>query len=274
MNMLPAFNTLATMKKSVPALILSFLLCLVAVSCGKTKQSAELEAEAVYLNSSLGAIASESPMFLESVSAAYADGDMNVYITFADTSVNVDTYSDALVQFVLARYMHANHGNHLDTLLNELSKVEGTLTLTLSDTRYNKRSYTITSSRLKQIFRARTSELNFNDVKENIRQIMAARCDTYNTSANAQSTSFAYANGFAQYTLTFENRSKYSNLTQGSLTGRYLNVLKPQYENYGACRSLIQDVLTSLQIEGYRFVYTAGNENNSLKATIPWRIID
>ena len=102
---------------------------------------------------------------------------------------------------------------------------------------------------------------------------MEKRAEAYREAYKAENAEFAFEAGFAQYELVFANASAYSNLTQDSLRGRYQNVLRAQYDSYGECRGLIEGVLESLGIEGYRFVYTDKNDTKTLKAALPWRII-
>ena len=37
---------------------------------------------------------------------------------------------------------------------------------------------------------------------------------------------------------------------------------------------MIEELLRSLSIDGYRFIYTDKNETKPLSAAIPWRLID
>lgn len=65
----------------------------------------------------------------------------------------------------------------------------------------------------------------------------------------------------------------YANLTQDSLRGRYQGILRAQFDVYGACAPMAYELVKSLGIEGYRFVYEADG-GKTLKAALPWRIIE
>ncbi len=64
-------------------------------------------------------------MFLAGTSAEYAAPNLNVSIEFADTTVNVNSYTEALVQYVLAQYLKNHTGANLDAVINTLSAEKG-----------------------------------------------------------------------------------------------------------------------------------------------------
>ena len=119
------------------------------------------------------------------------------------------------------------------------------------------------------------SELGFSEVKDNVALIMEKRCAEYKDAYKATEASFEITGGFAQYTLVFESASMFSNLNQDSLRGRYQKVLQAQYANYGECAPFVTDIIKSLGIDGYRFVYEGANDaSKTLKAALPWRLFE
>lgn len=259
------------MKKTI---LLATALISVLLFGACSKAPSPLIAQAERLQTELAPVATDSPMYLDSITVKYADAVLTVTIAFADPAVNPDDYSQALVEYVVAQYLKSHPGADLDAVLNGLSEEEGSLDIVLAGRSGAPRTYTIGSRRLKQLFRLRPMELNFNEVKTNVSSIMAGRCNQYRLGVNAAETTFAIDGGFAQYTLTFASPSAFSNQSQGSIVGRYLPGLREQYESYGACRPMIEETLRSLGIDGYRFVYTTAEGEPSLRAAVPWRMLN
>lgn len=260
----------------IARLILAPAVALLALcSCGGgAKGPSPLEAQSERIDASLQTLAQESPMYLAGAKAEYVAPDLKVTIEFADTTVDVNSYTEALVQYVLAQYLKAHTGANLDTVINTLSAEEGSLGLKLADTHGNAREYTVNATRLKQLVKLKPMELSYNDVRTNVADILAARCPAYKSQQNAADCEFEIKGGFAQYTLTFDRASAYNSLNQGSLTGRYLKEIQPVYENFGACRPMVEDLLRSLSIDGYRFIYTDKNGTKTISAGMPWRLIN
>lgn len=245
-------------------------------SCGgkKSTEPYPLVSQSLRLNGVLKALAEESPMFIENIDVEYTDAVLGVAIEFSDPTIEVEKCSDELVQFVLAQYLKSHTGPNLDEIINTLSKEEGSLNITLSDADGNSREYAVTANRLKLLLRLKPMELNYNAARTNVVEILESRCDTYKDEYNAEEAELSIVGGFAQYTLTFERAQSYSNLKQSQLTGRYLKKLQERYNNFGACRPIIEDLLRSLSIDGYRYVYTEKKGNKTLTAAIPWRLIE
>ena len=245
-------------------------------SCGssKSKEPSALIAQSERIAGELSTLVDDSPMFLQSADVEYSDAVLSVAIAFSDTAVSVSDYSESLVQYVLAQYLKAHGGPDLDVVLNTLSSEEGSLKLTLSDTHGTSREYPVAAGRLKQLVKLKPMELNYNDVRTNVSDILAKKCSEYKDAYNATDAEFGIVSSFAQYTLAFPKASAYSNLNQASLTGRYLKVIQPRYEEFGACRPMVEELMTSLSIDGYRFVYTDADGGHELKAALPWRLIN
>lgn len=245
-----------------------------AACSGKSSGPSPLAAQSERISGELGKLAEDSPMFLESAKSDYADGILSVTISFSDPSVNVADYSQALVEYVVSVWLKSHPGADLDTTLNTLSAEQGSLKITLVGVEGAETEYTIGASRLKKLLLLKPSELNFSEVKDNVCRILEKRCNSYKEAYKAAEASFELAGGFAQYTLVFESASVYANLKQNSLRGRYQKVLRDQFDVYGSCAPLVIDVVKSLGVDGYRFVYEAANDSSkTLKAALPWRII-
>jgi len=243
-------------------------------SKNKKADEAAMVSQSERINLDLGKLAEESPMFLAAASADYVENSLSVNIEFCDSLIHVDKLSDALIRYVLALYMKANPGENLDTTLNTLGKLEGVMSLTLKDIFGQTKVLVLPSATLKKLVTSKQMELGYQDVRVNVFDIMETRCDYYKTAVDAQSVEFKYVAGFAQYTLSFKNARAFANQTQGSLAGRYLGVLKPAFEKFGACRPMLEELLSSLQIEGYRYVYVDDAETRKIHVSLPWRMIN
>lgn len=245
-------------------------------SCSqKSSEPSALVAQSERIGDELSTLVEESPMYLDSASVSYADAELTVSIGFADAVMNPGDFSQALVEYVVSVWMKNHLGAGLDTTLNTLSDEKGTLKVVLTGADGNVNTFTVGAARLKKLLVLKPSELNFSVVKDNVNLIMDKRCAAYADEYNARECSYEISTGFAQYTLVFASASAYANLTQDSLRGRYQKVLTEQYDSYGACAPIITEVLQSLGMEGYRFVYeTADNPSKTLKAALPWRLFE
>lgn len=262
-----------TMKRNKGLWLAVVAICVgIVASCsGKKADNGVLVEQAARINTELTALADGSEMFIESASAAFADGTLTVDIAFADSIINMDMCSDALVQFALSQYLKAHTGADLDATLNTLGKEKGIMSLHLTDVYGNTKVVDLPSATVKRLAVAKMSELPVAEVRSNVVDIMAQRCPQYAAAVNATGCTFDYAASFAQYTLTFRNTHAFANQTTGSLTGRYQNTLRAIYDNYGDCAPMVSDMLQALQIDGYRFIYSA--DGKELKCALPWRMI-
>lgn len=262
------------MKSTFCKVFLCVAILAFMTSCGKKSQGpSPLIAQAERINGTLAELADKSPMYLDGASAEYLDAVLKVNIEFADTTVHVSNISDALVQYVVAQYIKAHPGADLDVVLNTLSQEKGSLNIVLGDTYGESREYSIAAVRLKKLYQLKPMELSFNDVKTNVSDIMETRCAVLAQQYKAESVEFSISGGFAQYTFTFARPTAYSQLNQASLRGRYLKPLQLRYADYGACRPIIEELLGSLSIDGYRYVYKSKG-GNDISAAIPWSMIN
>lgn len=244
-----------------------------ACSTGSKAPSA-LVAQSERLNDELTALADNSPAFIDQMTAGYDAGTLSINIAFSDPAIHAASISEPLVQYVLAQYMKSHTGADLDETLNTLTAEKGQMEITIEDMHAGQVKYTIPAARLVKLLKLKPMEIGYNDVKANVSNLLEARCNEYKEQYNALECEFELKGGFAQYTLTFNSATAYANLNQASLTGRYLKVLQPRYESYGACRDIVENLLRSLSIDGYRFVYKDTKGNKTLSAGIPWRTID
>lgn len=246
-----------------------------ACACSSgSKEPSALISQSERIDQDLSQLAEDSPMFLADATASYADGTLSINLEFCDSIVHADQLSDVLIRYVLGQYMKAHTGENLDITLNTLGKEEGVLSLTIKDIYGQTKVLDLPSATVKKLVTTKQMELGYQDARVNVLDIMDTRCDRYKTAVNALSCEFKYNAGFAQYTLTFKNANAFANQTQGSLAGRYIAVLKPVYDDFGACRPMVEELLSSLQIEGYRFVYKDADDSKELHTALPWRMLN
>lgn len=265
------------MKHIISTFVAVAMICLAgACSSGSGKNQAdidELTSQAERINLDLAQMAEECPMFLAGAGASFENDTMNINIEFADPIIKADMLSDVLIRYALGQYLKAHTGENLDITLNTLGKIEGIMTVTLTDINGQAKVLDIPSATLKKLVTTKQLELGCQEARSNILDILDTRCEDYRKAVNAKSCEFKYQNKFAQYTLTFEKESHYANQTQGSLTGRYLNVLRPTYDNFGVMRPFVIELINSVEIDGYRFVYQAEDGSKTIHTTIPWRLL-
>lgn len=255
------------------ALFLSLAVALVLGACsGNSKEEAALAEKNTQLNVEFMQLAKGSPDFIQSMSSEYAAPNLLVNLKL-DSDINPEEYSQALVEYVVANYIRTNAGELMDAIVNGISRTKGSLSITITNVNGEAKEYNIGHARLVQLVQKKNSELNFNDVKENVMKLLEKKCAEYVEPANATGCTFAMANGFAQYTLTFKNTQAFANQTPGTMLGRYIPVVQKQYAEYGAASGLVLDVLKSLQIDGYRFVFTDADESKKVSSAIPWKLL-
>jgi len=250
-----------------------------AWSCAKNNNAPSLLiAQSERLNGVLSQLAENSGDFLDSIGVSYADKSLCINIAFADTAVNIDKINDALVQFVMAQYMKNHIGPNLEEILNTLTKEEGKMVVTLSGNGIEKK-YEISAKRAKDLARLKPMELNFSAAKESFTDLMAARTDIWLPIADRQKAKvsapveFGIEHGFAQYTFTFDQASAYHSLKQSYLNGRFQPAVKEAFIKLGDCRPIVQELMESFGIEGYRFVFANKKDNKILRSVITWSMI-
>lgn len=261
------------MKTTFIRFIAAITIVLGMSACGTEKEdNALLEQNASAINTEMLATVQEVPN-IEALAMTYADKTLKVDVKLNCEDLKVAELRQPLVEYALAIYLKANTTTRLADIANALGRLEGNMVVTITDVDNESQSYTISHSRLKNLIRARLMELNFNEVKSNVTEIMEKATEGYKEAVNAAEAEFAVKTGFAQYTIKFNRAVEYRNFNQASLRGRYVNKLKPQYEAWGSFEPMVVELLTSLSIEGYRFVYTTTSDSNTINAAIPWRLL-
>lgn len=252
----------------------AMMLGLACACSSASKEPSALISQSERIDQDLSQLAEDSPMFLADATASYADGTLSIYLEFCDSIIHADQLSDVLIRYVLGQYMKAHTGENLDITLNTLGKEEGVLSLTIKDIYGQTKVLDLPSATVKKLVTTKQMELGYQDARVNVLDIMDTRCDMYKAAVNALSCEFKYNAGFVQYTLTFKNANAFANQTPGSLAGRYIAALKPVYDDFGACRPMVEELLSSLQIEGYRFVYKDADDSKELHTALPWRMLN
>lgn len=250
-------------------------LCVAAglASCGGAKEPSALVAQCERINADFRTVAEESPMFLDSLTCVYDNSEITVGVVLADTT-DLAALDQSFVEYVVAQYLKSHADENLAIILNTLSEEKGKLRVAISAPGTPDASFEIGGARLKQLYKLPNSELNFSEARSVANKLFAGECEKYSRAVNAESCDFSFSGGFAQYTLTFKSAQAFANQTQGTMQGRYRNVLQPQYEEYGECRSFVIEVYKSLGFDGYRFVYTDADGSKELKTAIPWRFVE
>ncbi len=241
---------------------------------GNSAETEALAQQAERINTELETLAADSPEFLSDAKCSFAETTLSVDVELADTTIKATAVSQPLAEFVVSMWLKNHATKNLEIVLNSLGKVKGNMLLTLTDFAGEKSTYDISAQRLKKLFTGKPSELGFSEAKANVLDILDTRCAAYAATYRARECTFQLLGGFAQYSLVFASKNAYGNLTQDSLRGRYLKQLKAIYASFGACAPIMQQLLSELGIDGYRFVYeTPDSPADELRAAIPWKMI-
>lgn len=259
--------------KSIFALLLTA--GLMAVSCSKSKDNATLSAEATWLNAQLSTDAATAATVVEKCTAFYGnDGVMTVDIVFGENGLSASQLKPELIDFGVACYLKDMPEAHMADMLNNLSEVEGSLKIKATDAAGDTISHDIPAMKLKQLYRKNYSELGFSAAKSALSDILGASADALAQQVNATSCSFSTSRGFAEYTLTFPRATAYTQVTQGSLAGRYLPALHQKYLQMGNFEAYAQTVCKRLGIDGYRYIYEAAEGDRTVRAALTWDMIN
>lgn len=253
---------------------LAFLAGIVAVSCSKSKDNDVLFSEAGWLSSQLNLDAQSASDYVDACSASYADGVLAVNVDFAEDGLRTSQLSPEFIDFAVACFLKDMPENHMADMLNNLSEVEGLMSLRISDAAGDTLVHDIAAPKLKQLYRKNYSEIGFSAAKSALSRIFEDAAPALAEAVNAQSCSYSTSGGFAQYTFTFPAATAYGHITQGSLTGRYLPQLAEKYARMGNFDVFAQNVCERLGIEGYRYIYEAEDGGRSVRASVTWNMIN
>lgn len=250
------------------------LVALLLSSCGESASDKALYEEAAQLNSHMLSMARESSELIENASAQYEKGLLTVSVDFASPDFKAEYFTSALVEYTMGVIFKENSDSELLVdILNNLSKSRASMVVAIADSEGGSLDVTVSADRLKQLYRLPLSQLGLAQAKTDISRLLEAPMQAMQAQYNAQQVTYSLTGGFAQYTFTFGSPSDYANLNQGSLTGRYKTYFNDRAEEMGEAGDVYRAVLESLGIEGYRVVYTAGAEDDVLRAALPWRLL-
>ncbi len=256
-----------------------FLIALIAVvsmlslsGCG-SKEASPLVAESETISEYLKKASAENPGLISKASAEYADAVMTLSISFADSCVRLAPVELPAVEYFTAIQLKANGGESLNTLVNALIKEKGKLVLDFTDVYGTTKKFDIDGKRLATLVKEPLSSLNFNAAKDNLKAIFASRCEAYRTASKAESVEFSIVNSFACYTFTFADSKMFSDWNQSNIDRRYQPSLTEAYDSFGMYRESVLEMMKSLGIDGYKFVYTTTDGSKTLSSALPWRMI-
>ena len=260
-------------KKSILSIVAAGTMALAMSSCGGNKETEVLQRQADRVNIELAEDAAQYPSLFAKADAAYADSAFRVNIVFADSTLQVSDYSQAIVEFFLSGEIKSHGGKDLDEIVNTLAKVKEPLRLTLTDVYGTTRSYDLPAATLRTLFKTQRSQLQLPAVRAEVLEILRDRSIRFAVGPGVQKVDMELTSSFATYTITYDNAKSYSGLNVANLKARYLKLLKPIYRGYGPLAESIVKMNRDLGIDGYRFVLTTPAGDSELKATLPWREI-
>lgn len=257
-------------------LTLAAIVAGIVCSCSpkdKTDYNSLLTAQAERLNKEIKELANGSFILLDRCGVTYADASLNVGIEFASPVYKTADFSDALVQYGLAQYLQGHKGPQTDEIINSLSKTEGKMTITITDTESDTKSFDIPAARLRALYKQKLMELNQGEARTSAMKILSGYCAGFADAVNAKECSLDIVTSFAQYTFTFATAAPYARLKQKELAARLLKTINPVLGDMGSCRLFVEDMLKSFSIDGFRFMYENEKDKYTLKSALPWSSI-
>lgn len=260
-------------KSSIISFMAAGIMACAVSACGGGKEAETLMRQSERVNSELATTARQDPALFAKAGAEYADSAFSINIVFADSMLQVADYSQALVEYFLSDEIKSRAGADLDEIVNTLAKVKEPMRLSLTDVYGTSRSYDMTASTLRTLFKTQRSQLQLPQVRSEVLGILAGRAFRFAVGPGVQKADFALTSSFATYTIIYDNAKAYSGLNVANLKARYLKLLKPIYKSYGQLAGAVVDMDKSLGIDGYRFILTTPAGDSELKATLPWREI-
>jgi hypothetical protein len=265
------------MKTILSKLFVGMAIALTVVlvtSCdSKEKENQTLAAQAERINSELAAEVGNNPTLISDAGAEYADGQFQINITFADSLVVLADYTQSFVEYFLAEELKNNQTQDLADLINALSSIEGTYTLNLADVYGTDRDFEFTASQLKRLLNTSRAQLNYNEVKAQVVQLMSNAAAAVRAAEKAENVVFDLTSGFATYTVTFATDKNYANMSTANLKAYAIKKYKNEYAKFGTFTPMVVELFKSLGIDGYRIIYTNKANSKTLKTAVPWREI-
>lgn len=248
-------------------------------ACNSEKKEAAKDAtvlidQTMMVNDQLQVYPKGAPSVFEELTAKYEHDTVEVAVDFASPTVDVNLYSDALVEYIVAFYFKDNTAESNKHFADAIAEQGAVLEIDLDGANDTEKKVFISGERVKQLYALKPMQVNYNDAKMAFGDIMSARCADMAKQYNAADAEFSFANGFAQYTLTFDNPSAFAHLDQGSLRGRYLPALKKEFADMGTLSPVVKDFMKTFGIDGFKYVYTDKAGAKKISAAIPWNIID
>jgi len=116
-------------------------------------------------------------------------------------------------------------------LINALSAIDGTYTLNLADVYGTDRDFEFTASQLKRLLNTPRAQLNYNEVKAQVVQLMSNAAAAMRVAEKAENVVFDLTSGFATYTVTFANDKNYANMSSANLKAYAIKKYKAELPN-------------------------------------------
>lgn len=204
--------------------------------------------------------------------AAYAEPNIDVTFVLTDSMIKVDLLGDELMDYFVAEQIKPVDRSVLNPVIATLKAAEANVVVSVTDAYGTTKTFIYSGDKLSNLAKSKRSQLNVPKVRE---QVVAMAGGAVPAPAAHPGTQVAASidKGFLVYTMTWPSKKSLDGLSQGVLTGRYLQPLRNQYSQLGSLEYPVVEMLKTLDIDGVRIVYAAAGTDDVVKQGFPWREI-
>lgn len=256
--------------KTILNLTAAALVALTA-ACGpsEAEKAARLEGAAAAIDSIVGS--TQAPF--ESVSATYAAPNVDVAVTLRDSMIKVDLLGEQLMDYYAADGLKSLDAQQVWDISKTLKSLDTPVVMTITDTYGAQKTFIFPAEKIQKLLKAKPTSLDVPKVKEQV-VAMAGGAVPAPLAHPGTQVSASIEKGFLTYTVVWPSKKNLAGVTQGNLTGNYLDALRRQYGRLGDLEYPVVEMLKSLGIDGVRMVYTAADDDDvQIKQAFPWREI-
>lgn len=256
--------------KSAVAMAVAVCVMAALASCGGVNKEQQLQDAAASLDSVLATV--EAPV--TAVKAVAEGNDIRIDAVVRDSLIRLEGLGDVLMNFYVAQQLKYSPVGVLSAVVKAVEATQGVVVLSLSDIYDFKREYRFTGAELVNLSKAKPSQLNGGQVKNELCEMLQPLLPNREAWADAQSVELSVKGGFLNYVVTFADPSSYARLKQGNITGLYQKQLQHSYSSLGSLKPGFEKLCSSLGIEGVRVEYTSTKEGGrELAQAFPWRFV-
>lgn len=216
----------------------------------------------------------------DSLASEEADGtvevaspDLQASFTIEDEQISIQAIGQELFELFASQQLKRLPAKDITGVCNALRESKGDFITIINSPTGESVSFSLTPHQIIKLQRAKNSELNLGAARSQIIAIAQNMVPNPDAHAGAVRVDVSINKSFIEYNVVWEKASYYSHFPQGILTKNYFNPLKEEYQEMGGLAERVIDMLSSLNIDGVRMVYSAEDSDKELRQAFPWREI-